>query len=611
MHPDPTDVAYTLDERRSRHAHVVVVSAQGDLAARLEAFAGGAAVQEGVLAFERAKRRAAKVAFAFSGQGGAVDSAWAGRSVSTNRSFAPRSQSSTRSSSDERATRSSREIERPEGESRLDETVVVQPAIAAIQVALTRLFAHYGLVPDGVVGHSIGEVAAAHAAGALTLEQAVAVIRGRSVIQDRASGAGRMLAVGLAADEAERMVAPLRGLVEIATINGPKAITLAGDGEPLEQIAKILEKRGVFARFVNVKVPYHSRFMDPLEPALIAELSPFGGAPASLPLYSTVTAQRGTGTHLTGQYWFDNVRRPVRYADTVRCMLDDGYDVFIEIGPHPVLVSGTRETAAAANVSALTVPSMVKKQDARDTFAIALASARAAGSTSVSAEGLHGGVGRLVSLPRYPFQRRRCWFETRTRSARARGASLIRSSRPARTSPTTRAPLSRSRSTRRRCPRSETIALTTRSCSPATGHIEVAHAVAAQVAPHIDAFLEDLRFEQPVVLTEGEELPPDVQFELTTAEGDYAILTRPAGAAEGAAWTRCSRGRINTFGDAHSAPPVRWADVSERVRGGSSMDVARFYSDIQRAGLTYGESFRCVKRLWHRANEITAELRYP
>jgi acyl transferase domain-containing protein len=202
--------------------------------------------------------------------------------------------------------------------------------------ALARLLISYGIVPDAIVGHSIGEVAAAHLAGALTLEEAVNIIHLRSAIQNRAAGCGAMLAVGLLAAEAEQLIQPLAGRVEIAAYNGPQAVTLTGDRKPLEELADTLQARGIFARFVKVDIPYHSRFMDALEPALTTSLSSIHGGVAHIPLYSTITAERRRGTHLTTSYWFENVRKPVRYTDTVALMLDEGYDFFIEIGPHPV-----------------------------------------------------------------------------------------------------------------------------------------------------------------------------------------------------------------------------------------------------------------------------------
>ncbi|MCH8149689.1 MAG: acyltransferase domain-containing protein, partial [Planctomycetes bacterium] len=140
----------------------------------------------------------------------------------------------------------------------------VQPAVMAIQIALVRLYEHYGIQPDGIVGHSIGEVAAGFAAGALTIEQAVQVIYHRSQCQDRVSGKGGMLAVGLSLEEARKLIEVHDG-VSIGAVNGPEMLTLSGDSIPLQRIAEMLESQGVFNRPVRVQVAYHSHHIDLIE----------------------------------------------------------------------------------------------------------------------------------------------------------------------------------------------------------------------------------------------------------------------------------------------------------------------------------------------------------
>jgi acyl transferase domain-containing protein/NADPH:quinone reductase-like Zn-dependent oxidoreductase/surfactin synthase thioesterase subunit len=607
--PDLADVAYTLDARRTRHAHGLVVAAQnaGELTERLEAFARGDAAPTGTSALDCRRTARPRIAFVFSGQGGQWPEM--GRALAAQEPvFAAALEEFDALVQPLAGFSVLREIERPEHESRLDETSIVQPAIAAIQIALGKLLAHYGLSPDGVVGHSIGEVAAAHITGALTLEEAAGVIVGRARIQDRATGAGRMLAVALSVEEAEHMLLPLKGRVELATINGPKALTLAGDSEPLEQIAKVLEKRGLFARFVNVKVPYHSRFMDPLEAEVLRDLAPYTGRAVSIPLYSSVTARVERGDHLNARYWFSNIREPVRYVDTVRAMARDGFGVFIEVGPHPVLLGGTRDTFASLGKTLVGLPAMTRKQASSEVFATALGTARALGA-SVRGELLYGDA-KLTDLPRYPFQRKRFWFEPPEVEEKRKGSfahPLLG----------TREDLSDdARATFRivldpaQMPSLSDHRVDGSIVFPATGHLELTNAVARELFPHRDWALEDLRFEQPIVLPDGEELPPDVQFELLSLEGDYAISTRARGGDSSTPWTRCSQGRINTFdASASEAPP--FAAMRQRVESGMQLDPEQFYARIRTAGLTYGESFRAVRALWHRGREIFGELELP
>ena len=204
------------------------------------------------------------------------------------------------------------EIRKDESESRVNDTVIVQPAIMAIQISLIKLYEHYSIKPEAVVGHSVGEVAAGFAAGALTLEQAVQVIYHRSQAQNQASGKGGMIAVGLSMEEAGKLIAPCEGCVSIGAVNGPKMLTLSEDTAPLQKIAAALETRGVFCRPVRAQVAYHSHHMDSIKGVILEALDEVHGVKATIPLYSTVTGHGENGLHLNAEYWFLNARKPVR-----------------------------------------------------------------------------------------------------------------------------------------------------------------------------------------------------------------------------------------------------------------------------------------------------------
>ncbi|KAN0091906.1 Acyl transferase domain containing protein [Hyaloscypha variabilis] len=503
------------------------------------------------------------------------------------------------------------EMARAPSDSRLDDTKVVQPAIAGIQIALARLLMSYGVAPDAIVGHSIGEVAAAHIAGALTLADAVTVIHLRSAIQSKAAGCGAMLAVGLSADEAALAIQPFGGRVEIATYNGPEALTLAGDRESLETLAASLQADSIFARFVKVEVPYHSRFMDPLESAIVEALSPVQGRSAHIALYSSVSAERCPGTHLTGSYWFDNVRKPVRYAETVARMLDDGYDFFVEIGPHPVLVSGTRATANAANNSSvLVLPSMIRNQET-EALAVLLGAAHAATVAAVDLTSFNGGMGSLVHLPPYAFQRQHHWFEIpNTQRRRVEGSVHPFIDDSTRLSDDGRGMFTLRLST------GANPFLTDHQVDgaivfPASGHIEAAYAAAMNLTPHQDAVIEDMRIEHPIVLTDPEGVGPQSLLEVTTGVGDYSICYRAANAVPESVWQPSSRGRINTLDPIPALTSENLESVQERLQRADSVDVTAFYANLERAGLRYGDAFRCVRSLWRHGMEILGRVELP
>jgi acyl transferase domain-containing protein len=248
-----------------------------------------------------------------------------------------------------------RELRAEEDRTRVDWTEVAQPAIFAVQIALTRLWRAWGVTPSMVVGHSLGEAAAAEVAGALSLRDAVALMFHRSRLQALAAGEGTMLAVALSASQ----VAPfLSGSISLGAANSPRGTTLAGPRAELEEIRRTLQRQGLFARFLNVDVPYHSPAMDPLREEMVRSLSWLRPRPAEIPMVSTVLGERIDGRELDGEYWFRNLREPVRFVQAVDLIIDAGCEAFLEIGAQPALVTSLTECLAARQKAGLAVPSI-------------------------------------------------------------------------------------------------------------------------------------------------------------------------------------------------------------------------------------------------------------
>ena len=215
-----------------------------------------------------------------------------------------------------------------------------------------------GYSPDAVIGHSAGEVAAHHLAGLLTFEQAIEVIYHRSRLQQRTSGQGRMLAVGLDAESLMRTIGgkaldEFGRRVSVAAINSPSAVTVAGDSDLLDDIARQLDEAGIFNRYLSVKVPYHTHYMDAVKDDLLSAFEGLSSKAATLPLYSTVTGEQLEGYQAGAAYWWQNTRATVLFEPAIRRMLEDGYTHFVELGPHPVLAASIFETAGKQRVSVM------------------------------------------------------------------------------------------------------------------------------------------------------------------------------------------------------------------------------------------------------------------
>ncbi|BBY50340.1 mycocerosic acid synthase [Mycolicibacterium arabiense] len=306
------------------------------------------------------------------------------------------------------------ELRRDEADSRMGDTEIAQPANFAIQVALAAQLREFGIVPDAVVGHSAGEVAAHHLAGLLTFEQAVHVIYHRSRLQQRTSGLGRMLAVGLSAERLLRTVDPATHAefgqrVSVAAINSPFAVTIAGDGDVLDEIARQLDEADVFNRYLPVAVPYHTHYMDTVKDDLLEAFDGLSSATATIPLYSTVTGEQLTDYSAGAAYWWQNTRATVLFEPAARRMLEDGYTHFVELGPHPVLASSIHEIAGTQAVSVLATQ---RRNGDDDRSLLECVGALHGNGHDLAWESLNPRRGaNLVKLPSYPWQSKRFWNE--------------------------------------------------------------------------------------------------------------------------------------------------------------------------------------------------------
>jgi acyl transferase domain-containing protein len=261
------------------------------------------------------------------------------------------------------------------------------------------------------VGHSVGEIAAAWACGALSLEEGVRVAAVRGQAMEAAHGQGKMAAVELSEDEARVFLDGYGERLCIAAVNSPSSTVLAGETRALEEVAARLKERGVTCRMLRVELAFHSPQMEPCDLEVAAGLGDLRPRPARIPMISTVTGGAIDGTDLNGQYWGRNVREPVRFAAAVEALAGSG--VFLEIGPHPVLsvaIAQTLERAGREAADFAIFASLRRGRDERETLLEALGGLWVLG-LPVDWAGVHPDGGRPVRLPSYPFQRQRYWFE--------------------------------------------------------------------------------------------------------------------------------------------------------------------------------------------------------
>lgn len=290
-----------------------------------------------------------------------------------------------------------------------DDVSVVQPVLFAVQVALAALWEDWGVRPDAVVGHSMGEVAAAHVAGVLTIEDAALVICRRSALLRGIAGRGAMAAVELDVAGATAAIGDLNDRLAVAVVNGPTSTVIAGDPAAIDEVVARLDAADVFARRVKVDVASHSPQVDGLLGQLTSELSAIRPQRASVPFWSTVTDGFEDGSGLDATYWARNLREPVRFGDAVEALIAQDHTRFVELAPHPVLAIAIKEALAAAGAAGTAVASLRRDADEASTMASALGALYTDG-LDVDWTRYHGRRTDVVDLPAYPWQRERHWL---------------------------------------------------------------------------------------------------------------------------------------------------------------------------------------------------------
>lgn len=292
----------------------------------------------------------------------------------------------------------------------LEATEHAQPLLFAIQVGVVRVIEARGVGYDVCLGHSVGEVAAAWAAGALTLQQAVHVIKIRSRAQASTRGTGRMAAAGLGETAMRVLMAQLGvdNAVEIAGVNSPHAVTLAGPPGALQVLEAAVKESGRFFQMLELDYAFHSRQMDPIEPSVLQGLADLAPNAATRSFVSTVTGAELAGTELDARYWWRNIREPVRFGDAVAQIARTGVRLFLEVGPHSILRTYVTQTLDDVRIAGRSLPTLKRNHDSAQMLHHAI--------YAILANGARVDVERFVplsaraALPSYPWQHERYWL---------------------------------------------------------------------------------------------------------------------------------------------------------------------------------------------------------
>jgi acyl transferase domain-containing protein len=427
-HPEdrPADVALSLVSTRALFDHraVVVGSDRDDLSRGLAALAEGGTAPDVVHGVAGPRR---KPVFVFPGQG----SQWVGMAadlLADSPVFAARV-AECEAVLAPLVEWSLREVLADTSGWWLDRVEVVQPALWAVLVSLAEVWRSCGVEPAAVVGHSQGEVAAACVAGGLSLADGAAVAVARSrLIGQRLSGAGGMVSVAAPEADVTALLAELGAgsgtdRIGVAAVNGPATTVVSGHPDALDALVARCERDGIRARRIAVDYASHSGQVDAIRGELTEALAGIRPRSGEVPFHSTVTGQVTDTASLDAGYWFDNVRRPVRFATVIDTLVNAGHGPFVDVSPHPVLTVGITETVEAAGGNAAVVGTLRRDEGGWRRFLTSLAEAHVAGAPVDWRRILDRAGGRIVDLPTYPFQHQHYWLKGDAPEAPATGTA--------------------------------------------------------------------------------------------------------------------------------------------------------------------------------------------
>jgi acyl transferase domain-containing protein/NAD(P)-dependent dehydrogenase (short-subunit alcohol dehydrogenase family)/acyl carrier protein len=302
------------------------------------------------------------------------------------------------------------EISKPESTNRLNEIDVVQPVLIAIEIALANLWMSKGVFPDMVIGHSMGEIAAAYVAGNISLDDAANIISTRSKLMKQLSGKGEMGATDLTVDEANEMLKGYEDKLSIAVMNSKNSTVISGDPTALNEVFSKLEIQGRFNRKVKVDVASHSPQMDVIKQDLFNTLENIQPTNSTIQFYSTALNKIVSGEELNADYWTKNLRNPVQFGNAVLSVLQDTEVAFIEMSPHPILIHAINENIQSVAANAVAISSFIRDKNELLEFYNNVGELHASGY-AINWKSVYPNIGEFVQLPNYAWQKERYWFD--------------------------------------------------------------------------------------------------------------------------------------------------------------------------------------------------------
>ena len=568
--------------RRDRHPRRLVALGEdrAEIVAALDDFIAGAdtpAIVTGTAV------RDGKLAFVFSGNG----AQWPGMGRSAfraNRTFRDAIAKADEALRPGLGWSVAELIERGVESEQLAHADIAQPLLFAIQVGIVSVLRDLGVEAAGHIGHSVGEIAAAWGAGALSLADTARVVVARSRQQERTRGDGRMAALALDAAAAGELLAEIGSPLEVGAINATQAVTVSGPSDGIDRLEGEARRRGFAFRALDLDFAFHSAAMDPIRDDLLGDLAGLSSAAPQALLISSVTGEAVTAGGLDADYWWRNIRRPVRFTDAIGALVGAGCRIFVEIGPNPVLQAYLHDALRVGQVQGRVLATLARKQGGEDPFAAIAGRCHVAGADITGAARFDGPSGP-DGLPLYPWQKERFWFERTVENAHLVDPPCDHSLLGFRQSGPGESWLNHLDP--EVLPWLADHAVEGVPVLPAAAVLEMALATARLRRPQASAVeVVDVELRRPLTFDRAREMRVMVGGE----DGDWELSSRPRLADEPLSLHAVAR----LVAAAEHPPAPRPAEV-EAVVG--RVDAAALYRLAARLGLDYGPCFRTVRRI--------------
>ena len=487
----------------------------------------------------------------------------------------------------------------------LDQTAYTQPALFALEWALARLWLSWGVQPDLLAGHSIGEITSACVAGVFTLQEAARLVAARGLLMQGLPDGGAMVSITASEDEVAAAVAALRDSVSIAALNGPESVVISGDESAVLALAEQFAERGRRTKRLTVSHAFHSARMEPILDAFRAIAETIQYQTPRIPLVSNVSGKLAGAEVATPEYWVRHVRETVRFADGVRALEAAGARTYVEIGPKPTLLSLVSASIVASEPRLLA--SLHGERSETETVLAALGGWYVGGG-GVDWRAVFPSGSRTVALPTYPFQRQRYWLGTTTRAGdAAESLGLERGEHPLLGAVTSLADgryLFTGRLTLAEQPWLAGHVILGDVLLPGTAFVELALGAGERVGV---SEIDSLTIERPLVLAAGGSVRLQIEIGAPADSGERTVQIsgQAGGAGADAAWVCHASGvlRQTSPSGRGEATQTAWPPpLSEQL------NVEAIYERLAQAGYQYGPSFRGLQAAYQQREELYAEV---